>query len=294
MSYKKFLGVNLVVLLVAYGLFRCAPYLKQLADRPGTPSWITQSEPFIGELVTALTIAVILNLGVEWFTRLRHHELEKATIDRINSEVGKDLLLRVFNENLPSNIVQQIRRHLLTPHVCKISWHAHYQLKVQPDPSDATRNIVVWTADDQYTLKNMDRREVSHSITMEAELPEELADMWHITRLEIAGKKTPIVEKRKAGSVSMCHVVKLKAGEELKVLTSQICAGPITSKEIICSMMAVEKLVLTVVHPLDLHVTATSLHPDDLSNSLNLDERKIWELDALLPGHGIELSWKPK
>jgi hypothetical protein len=292
-SYKKFLSVNLIVLLAAYGLFRASPLLKEMAHRPLTPAWVTQSEPFIDELIIALTIAVILNLGVEWFTRQRHHELEKATIDRINSEVAKDLLLRVFNENLPPNCVQQIRRHLLTPNVCKTFWEAHYSLEVQPDPADPAKKIVVWTANDEYTLRNMDRRGTMHVITMEAEV-EEFGALWDIKGLEVNGKPERIVVKRDPQSVSMSHGVWLEAGQEMKVLTSQCGAGSLASKEIICSMRAVEKFKLTVVHSKELHVTATSLHPDDATNPLKLENKKVWELNALLPGHGITLSWRPK
>jgi hypothetical protein len=293
MSYVKFLAFNLVLLLIGFILFHFNPSLQEIASHKDAAAWVKGGVPFIGELSTALTIAVILNLGVEWFTRQRHHALETATIERINSEVSKDLLTRVFNENLPKKVVQQIRIHLFTAHVYKTWWRAHYALEVREDPKDKNKKVVFWTATDEYTLKNMDRRAVRHWIKMEVE-PMEYVELWHITGLSVDGKAEAFQEIRDGRKVSFAHEVTLQPDQEMKVTTTQTGAGPLHAHEVLCSDLAVEKLTLVVKHPMELKINATSLHPNSETSLEDTAEgEKQWELEAILPGQGIEVLWRP-
>jgi hypothetical protein len=293
MTYLKFLIFNLVLLLIGIVLFHINPSLQELASHKDASTWVTAGVPLISELSKALMIAVVLNLGVEFFTRQRHEALETATIERINSEVSKDLLTRVFNENLPANVVKQIRLHLFTAHVCKTYWRVHYSLEVKQDPNDASKQIVFWTATDDYTLKNMDRQAVKHSIQMEVE-PSEYVELWHITGLSVEGKQVPCNESRDGRKVSVAHEVTLQPQQEMNVKTIQTGAGALHAHEVICSSLAVEKLTLIVKHPAELRINATSLHPVDetrLQDSAEGENR--WELEAILPGQGIEVLWCP-
>jgi hypothetical protein len=291
-SYTLFLFYNLLLLAAGFFLHQFAPQIHEAADANGVPYIFKTAATFTDELSVAFVIAAILSFGVEWLTRVRHHALEKATIEKINSELSQDVLTWVFKQNLPANVVDQVRSRLFQAQVCRLLWTTDYVLKLASDTVDPKGKFITWTCTDTYELKNMERRKVDHIIRMEAELIE-YPECWDITLLEIDGKPEEINVDKSGGRLKFAHSIRLKAGQTVSIKTIQTGAGPAFGHEVICSVLAVETLVLKCEHPPEISVVAAALHPDEAIPKSGLGPgKKEWTLGAVFPGQGMELVWR--
>jgi hypothetical protein len=293
MTYKRFLGINLLVLgLGGYGLNRLAVFVAQIAATHHglLPAWVTTGASFTTELSLALTIAVCLNLLVERFTRARHESLERQLVENVNVEVSKDLLRTVFKKNLPDSVVQQIEAHLFSGAVCKTEWHSRYFLDIVEE-GDPPKRFVVWEASDTYTLHNMDRRPHDHKVAIEFDVARHYETKGQIKVLEVGGKLIQPEGARTGRRLSMAHWINLQPGQRIEVRTVQCGAGPTEFHEVICSLLPVDDFTVTVTHPKELKVSATSLHPDMEATLVNESRQKQWRMRGVFPGQGIDISW---
>ena len=294
MSYFKFLIYNLLVLVFGgFGLSLLKPILKNFlaANQPVVPGWLQGSPEFIGEVSLALTIAVLLNLLVEWVSRTRESRLHEMFVARVTGEINKELLRSVFKKNLPDMVVKQIEAHLFSGCICKLSWEATYYLKLEPDPDDRSKSIVTWNSRDKYKLKNMDRRKRDHEIAFEMEVTPHYESRSGLTSLEVNGQAVGFKEARNGSRVRLSHEITLKPGEEVEVTSRQTGAGPEEFHEVICSMLPVEDLVVTVIHPEGVRVCAMSLHPDEEELNINDPTQKQWRMKGVFPGQGLDIFW---
>jgi hypothetical protein len=85
--------------------------------------------------------------------------------------------------------------------------------------------------------------------------------------------------------------IELKPGNDVKVQSVQLGAGPPEFHEVICSLLPVEELIVNVLHPEEMKVSAMSLHPE--AEQLEVDEpgRKRWRMRGVFPGQGLDIIW---
>lgn len=324
---RSFWFVSLLTLVLAIALLVGSEHLA------------TSQEPYAKFLAAATReagfaclIAFFLNISVEAVTRLRHEEMERSLVERMDSKqqeridsllksldqkyqetstaLLRDVFRTVYERNIDPNVFKVVDNHVLKTDLMRKNFRVSMCIRpIRNEAGVLAPDLVELHFHIRYDAVNITDGDIE-VLVLGAQFD---VTPSHEERCKfekaVVGTKTysseelePFVKRDEANAMwqlAISNTIPARGSIPIELIYRKV--GPRNFSEVICTTKQMDGLDVDVLvadaDVQDLQVQAVSLHPETetLVSSPTRPEYNAWRIShAILPGQGMVVFWHPK